>query len=191
MDQISNVDRGMRTRLKSAIRNAGVPTISPPHGAPDSDWAIYLPASEVDKLLVGETTIVLLSGGITEYPIPAGSPAVGNGLIGITAGPDGNVYFTDTLNNAIGQITPSGVITELPLPSSNDGSLVKNGLDGITLGAKTSWCSRRRPAGDLFIADTNNNVIREVSAATGDITTIAGSGKAGYSGDGAPRPTPS
>ena len=81
------------------------------------------------------TTIVLLSGGITEYPIPAGSPAVGNGLIGITAGPDGNVYFTDTLNNAIGQITPSGVITELPLPSSNDGSLVKNGLDGITLGA--------------------------------------------------------
>ena len=29
--KISNVDRAMRTRLKSAIRNASIPTISPPH----------------------------------------------------------------------------------------------------------------------------------------------------------------
>ncbi len=73
--------------------------------------------------------------GITEYPIPAGSPALGNGLFGITGGPDGNVYFTDTLNNAIGQITPSGVITELPLSVIRRGGFFKNGLDGITLGS--------------------------------------------------------
>ena len=41
-------------------------------------------------------------------------------------------------------------------------------------------------AGDLFIADTGNNVIREVNAATSMITTIAGDGTAGYSGDGGP-----
>ena len=41
-------------------------------------------------------------------------------------------------------------------------------------------------AGDLFIADTNNNVIREVVKATGDIITVAGDGTAGYSGDGGP-----
>ena len=53
--KISNVDRGMRTRLKVALRKAGVPTISRHHvGAATSDWAIYLAASEVDKLLVGE-----------------------------------------------------------------------------------------------------------------------------------------
>jgi len=69
-----------------------------------------------------------------EYPIPAGSTSLGNGLFGITAGPDGNVYFTDTLDNAIGQITPAGVITELPLPPYSGGSFFKNGLDGITLG---------------------------------------------------------
>ena len=39
-------------------------------------------------------------------------------------------------------------------------------------------------AGDLFIADTGNNCIREVNAATGVITTVAGNGTAGYSGDG-------
>ena len=38
-------------------------------------------------------------------------------------------------------------------------------------------------SGDLFIADTDNNVIREVSA-SGVVTTIAGNGQQGYSGDG-------
>ncbi len=41
-------------------------------------------------------------------------------------------------------------------------------------------------AGDLFIADMNNNGIREVVKATGDIITVAGDGKAGYSGDDGP-----
>ena len=39
-------------------------------------------------------------------------------------------------------------------------------------------------AGNLYIADSKNNVVREVSAATGYITTVAGNGTANYSGDG-------
>ena len=38
-------------------------------------------------------------------------------------------------------------------------------------------------AGNLFIADSGNNVIREVNLATGVITTVAGNGTGGYSGD--------
>ena len=41
-------------------------------------------------------------------------------------------------------------------------------------------------AGDLFISDADNNVIREVVKATGDIITIAGNGTAGYKGDNGP-----
>ena len=41
-------------------------------------------------------------------------------------------------------------------------------------------------AGDLFIADTDNNVVREVVKATGDIITVAGNGTAGYSGNNGP-----
>jgi uncharacterized protein (TIGR03437 family) len=39
-------------------------------------------------------------------------------------------------------------------------------------------------AGNLYIADSDNHVIRKVTAATGVITTVAGNGVAGYSGDG-------
>ena len=39
-------------------------------------------------------------------------------------------------------------------------------------------------AGDLFIADSGNDCIREVNGTTGVITTVAGSGTYGYSGDG-------
>ena len=39
-------------------------------------------------------------------------------------------------------------------------------------------------AGNLYIADSENNAIRKVNAATGEITTIAGNGTALYGGDG-------
>ncbi len=42
------------------------------------------------------------------------------------------------------------------------------------------------PDGDIYFCDTGNHVIRKVSRKSGKITTIAGTGKAGYSGDGGP-----
>ncbi|HTM47454.1 MAG TPA: SMP-30/gluconolactonase/LRE family protein, partial [Bryobacteraceae bacterium] len=42
------------------------------------------------------------------------------------------------------------------------------------------------PAGDLFIADLNNAVIRKYNISSGIITTYAGTGRVGYSGDGGP-----
>lgn len=47
---------------------------------------------------------------VTEFPLAAGSFPQG-----IAAGPDGNVWFTETGSNRVGRITPSGVITEFAL----------------------------------------------------------------------------
>jgi hypothetical protein len=51
---------------------------------------------------------------ITEYAIPTG----GSQPIGITAGPDGNLWFTELSGNKIGKITTSGTITEFPAGGS-------------------------------------------------------------------------
>src|SRR5438067_405640 len=53
------------------------------------------------------------SGVITEFPIPTpdSDPYV------LTAGPDGNLWFTESEANQIGRITPSGEISEFPIAS--------------------------------------------------------------------------
>jgi virginiamycin B lyase len=51
----------------------------------------------------------------TEYTIPT----AGSDPLGVTAGPDGAVWFTEQNTNKIGRITTSGVITEFAIPTSN------------------------------------------------------------------------
>ena len=42
------------------------------------------------------------------------------------------------------------------------------------------------PAGNLFYTEAKNHIVRRVDQATGDVTTVAGNGESGYSGDGGP-----
>src|SRR5262249_42892359 len=57
---------------------------------------------------------------------------------------------------------------------------------GLSLVGSTGGAVAVDGAGNLFIADTGNHSIREVDATTGDIVTVAGTGQAGYGGDGGP-----
>src|SRR2546422_8481106 len=83
---------------------------------------------------------------ITEFPLA-------RGVTGITAGPDGNLWFTELNGNRIGRITPTGVITEFPLPTANSGP------QGITAG----------PDGNLWFTEFNGNRIGRITP-TGVIT---------------------
>ncbi len=94
----------------------------------------------------------------------------------------GNLYFAETGNHAVRKVTPAGVISTVAGNgiqgfSGDNGPATAAELDspiGLALDS----------AGDLFIADTHNHRIREVSAATGTIATVAGTGAPGFSGDG-------
>ena len=98
----------------------------------------------------------------------------------------GDVYIADSVNYRIRLVTKSsGIITNVVGTGrygySGDGGLAINAtlsdLIGIDMDPRT---------GDLYITDRNNNVIRMVINSTGIITTIAGNGTQGYSGDGGP-----
>src|SRR5713226_6127009 len=65
---------------------------------------------------------------ITEYPIPLGPRGQAPGPMGITAGPDGALWFTEAGGRSIGRITTAGVITEYPIDSSSTAIVV--GRDG-------------------------------------------------------------
>lgn len=94
----------------------------------------------------------------------------------------GNLYFAETGNHVVRECSVAGVIT----------TVAGNGVQGFAGdGAAATAAELDSPgglaldsAGNLFIADTHNHRVREVAAATGIITTIAGTGAAGFSGDG-------
>ena len=94
-----------------------------------------------------------------------------------------NVYIADAGNNRIRKVNTSGVISTIA------GSSTTSGYSGD--GAAATLAKLYNPSGvttdslgNVYIADRNNNVVRKVTTA-GIISTISGTGTAGYSGDGA------
>jgi uncharacterized protein (TIGR03437 family) len=94
----------------------------------------------------------------------------------------GNLYFADLLNQRIREITPQGVISTVAGNGTagygGDGGLATNAALQNPEGVSVDQ------AGNLYIADNYNNRIRKVSASTGIITTVVGTGVGGYNGDG-------
>ena len=95
----------------------------------------------------------------------------------------GDLFVTDTDNNVIREINASGVITTV----AGDGTPGYTGDNGPATSAELKTPTGVAVYGsDLYISDSGNNVIREVNLTTGVITTFAGDGLFGYSGDGGP-----
>ena len=101
---------------------------------------------------------------------------------GVAVDNAGNVYISDFLNNRVRMVSPAGVIT----------TYAGNGLSGFSGdGGPATSAELSQPAGlavdaagNLYIADSNNSVVRKVTPA-GVISTVAGTGGSqGYSGDG-------
>jgi hypothetical protein len=104
------------------------------------------------------------------------------GPVGVAVDGNGDVFIADTSNNRIREVNPSGIITTVAGGGNNglgDGGPATNAQLGTPTGLAVDG------SGDLFIADSANRRIREVSPA-GIIRTIAGTGTFGFSGDGGP-----
>lgn len=96
----------------------------------------------------------------------------------------GNIYFTDTDNQRIRKVAVStGIITTVAGTGtegcSGDGGPATNAELNSPFGIAVD------EVGNIYFTDYFNNRIRRVAASTGDVSTVAGNGTQGYSGDGA------
>jgi uncharacterized protein (TIGR03437 family) len=101
--------------------------------------------------------------------------------VGVAVDASGNLFVADSLNSRIREVTPQGTITTV----AGNGMQGFSGDGGTAISAQLNYPSGVAvdASGNLFIADTNNNRIRMVTPA-GIITTAAGNGARGFSGDG-------
>lgn len=133
-------------------------------------------------LVSGAVTVVAGTGVSGEAP--DGVPAVEANLgmpTGLAIAADGRVFFTERISNKVRVVEPDGRLVTLA-------GTGESGFDGD--GGPAAAARLRTPTGlalhgsMLYIADTGNQRIRAVDLETGVIETVAGSGTAGFTGDG-------
>jgi len=115
----------------------------------------------------------------------AATAAQVNNPFGLTRGPGGALYVCDTDSHVIRRIDKAGVISTIA------GTPGKKGYAGD--GGQATQALMNEPyeirfdaGANLFVVERLNHLVRRVDAITGIISTVAGSGKAGFGGDGGP-----
>ncbi|MCZ6750920.1 MAG: hypothetical protein O7E51_03730 [Acidobacteria bacterium] len=114
---------------------------------------------------------------------------------GLAVDAAGNLYIADEENHRIRKVSPDGIITTVVGNGTRTGVIDGEGgdpADDLGDGGPATSASLNSPsgvavdaAGNLYIADSDNDRVRKVSP-DGIITTVAGNGNSAFSGDGGP-----
>jgi streptogramin lyase len=103
---------------------------------------------------------------------------------GVARGPDGAIYFCDTANHRIRKVMPDGKIITV----AGTGEAGFSGDGGPATSAKLNepYEVRFDKAGNVYWVERLSHTVRCLDIKRGIVTTIAGTGTAGFSGDGGP-----
>jgi N-acetylneuraminic acid mutarotase len=142
----------------------------------------------IRKVTLSTGIITTVVGTGTKGYTGDGGPAIDARLFspfGLALDKAGDLYFSDQYGSAVRKVTAStGIISTV----AGTGVTGYSGDGGRATSATLASVSDLAAdgAGNLYIVDSANSRIRKVNAATGIITTVAGSGARGFSGNGGP-----
>lgn len=95
----------------------------------------------------------------------------------------GNIYFW--VGQKIRMMSPAGIVTTAVGSGNINYTLTNGSASSVNLGPNQPYSGIAfDAAGNLYISDTYNHAVRVLSASTGMVTTVAGTGSGGFSGDG-------
>jgi len=205
---LSDLNGGNTTTIAGSLEASGengdggpanLATLLQPAGtAVDASGNIYIADTEdnvIRKIDAASGVITRLAGTGQPGTTGPGGPATQTRLDApqaVAVNAAGDVFVADTNNNRVDEVLPNGHIVGFagngkPGYAGDGAAAVKAELTEPTGVAVDS-------AGNVYIADAGNNVIRRVDVQTGTITTVAGNfaadqangGLGGFSGDGGP-----
>jgi Cep192 domain 4/NHL repeat len=162
--------------------------LDPADVAPDGVGNLYIADSDNSRIrkMDASGNISTVAGYGAAISLGDGGPATSAGLAGprgVAVDGAGNLYIADTSNQRIRKVDLGGIITTV----AGNGTYGFSGDGGPATSAELSspFGVAVDSAGNLFIADLSNQRIRKVDI-SGNISTVAGNGTQGFSGDGGP-----
>ena len=147
-------------------------------------WACIVPLAQGAEL---PNRIATLAGtgvpGHSGDNRPAAQSLLANPY-GLVRGPDGALYICEVDNHVIRRVARDGTITT----AAGSGERGYTGDGGPATRARLNepYEVRFDKSGNMFFVEMKNHLVRRVDVKTQTITTVAGTGKAGFSGDGGP-----
>ena len=112
------------------------------------------------------------------------SAQLGHAVAGVSADISGNVYIADASNNKVRLLNSAGIISTV-VGTGTQGSTGDYGAATLAL-LYSPVAVAVDNSGNLYIAENGNHKVRKVIKSTGIITTYAGTGTQGSTGDGGP-----